>query len=103
MVDNLVIISYWSERDIETIKKLTLQINNINSGTYFDALIVCNGQSDRVNYLLNQLNLSRKFKVVDRENSGFNIGAWDYGWRHLSNYRNFLFLQDDCIIFRKHW
>ncbi len=36
-----------------------------------------------------------------RENTGFNIGAWDYGWRHLPPYDYYLFLQDDCFIVRK--
>ncbi len=35
-----------------------------------------------------------------RENTGFNIGAWDYGWRHLPPYDYYLFLQDDCFIVR---
>ena len=103
MVDNLVVISYWSERDIEPLKKLVVQINEINAGTIFDVLIVCNGQSQEVNYLLEQLTLFYKFRVIQRENVGFNIGAWDYGWRQSPNYTNFLFLQDDCIIFNTNW
>jgi hypothetical protein len=38
-----------------------------------------------------------------RENTGFNIGAWDYGWRHLPPYDYYLFLQDDCFIVRPLW
>jgi hypothetical protein len=38
-----------------------------------------------------------------RDNTGYNIGAWDHGWRLYPNSRYFLFMQDDCIIRRKNW
>lgn len=99
----LVIISYWSERSINPLKELISQMDIIDSGTSFDSLIVCNGFSNKVENLINQSNLSHNLRVVSRPNHGFNIGAWDYGWRCSPNYHNFLFLQDDCIIFRKNW
>ncbi len=100
---NLVVISYWSGRSIRPLKKLIYQINVIDSGAIFDSLIVCNGSSEQVENFINKSNLSHKFQVVKRPNFGFNIGAWDYGWKYLSNYRNFLFIQDDCIIIRENW
>jgi hypothetical protein len=38
-----------------------------------------------------------------RANVGYNIGAWDYGWRLYPDNEFFLFLQDDCLIRRKNW
>jgi hypothetical protein len=41
--------------------------------------------------------------VLERENTGMNIGAWDHGWRAESGYEHYLFLQDDCQIVRAGW
>ena len=103
MVENLVVISYWSQRSIKPLQKLIDQIYKINSGAIFDTLIVCNGDKNKVTNFLSQSNLSNKIKVIERENYGFNIGAWDAGWRYLPDYQNFLFLQDDCFICRENW
>jgi len=41
--------------------------------------------------------------VFYRENTGYNLAAWDFAWRQLGQYDYFLFLQDDCIILKKNW
>jgi len=48
--------------------------------------------------------LTSRFRTIFvRENVGYNLGAWDYAWRRLSDYKWFLFLQDDCQIIRHRW
>ncbi|NET03019.1 MAG: hypothetical protein F6K61_21225 [Sphaerospermopsis sp. SIO1G1] len=102
-MNNLIIISFWYERSISPLFNLLSQIRVIKSGDVFDVLIVCNADSNLDNFAtLSELeNLNVKYLI--RENTGFNIGAWDYGWRNFPNYDYYLFLQDDCFIVRPLW
>jgi hypothetical protein len=99
---NLVIISFWCERSIKPLLHLLKQLQRIESGCLFDIVVVCNANSLGNIPDLPQLD-SQKVKYLIRENTGFNIGAWDYGWRHLPPYDYYLFLQDDCFIVRPLW
>ncbi|BCU14391.1 hypothetical protein MAN88_49550 [Microcystis aeruginosa] len=94
---NLVIISFWCERSIKPLLHLLKQLQRIESGCLFDIVVVCNANSLGNIPDLPQLD-SQKVKYLIRENTGFNIGAWDDGWRHLPPYDYYLFLQDDCFI-----
>lgn len=38
-----------------------------------------------------------------RENTGFNIGAWDHGWRRNPGFDNYIFLQDECVVASEDW
>lgn len=99
---NLIIISLWIERSIKPLINLLKQIDEIEAGVPFEVAIVCN--TDDLNYRSFSVNLnSKSVKILPRENKGFNIGAWDYGWRNLPPYDHYLFLQDDCFIIRKQW
>jgi hypothetical protein len=42
-------------------------------------------------------------EVLYRENVGYNIGAWDFGWRTGPEFEYYVFLQDECLILRKNW
>jgi hypothetical protein len=42
-------------------------------------------------------------EIFIRENTGYNLGAWDHAWRQLPGYERFLFLQDDCLVKRPRW
>jgi hypothetical protein len=73
-----------------------------DGGSPFDVVIVCNGGD------VSPLSLPKKFaslqpRVFNRENSGWNLGAWDFGWRKAGKYDYFLFLQDDCFLKSKNW
>ncbi len=99
---NLVIISLWTEGSIQPLLNLLKQITIIEAGVDFELAIVCNtNNSNQEKFLLNLE--SKKIKILIRENTGFNIGAWDYGWRNLPPSDNYLFLQDDCYILRRGW
>jgi hypothetical protein len=41
--------------------------------------------------------------IVQRKNSGMNIGAWEHGWRAFPSYDAYLFLQDECYAVRPGW
>ena len=42
-------------------------------------------------------------EVVARPNQGFNIGAWEHGWRTAPPHAGYLFVQDECTIRRAPW
>jgi hypothetical protein len=99
---NIVIISYWAGRTIKPLLCLLRQIDEIKAGYDFDLAVVCNADNAlNTNFCLNLSD--KEIKCFIRENIAYNIGAWDYGWRNLSDYDNYLFLQDDCFIVRENW
>ena len=38
-----------------------------------------------------------------RRNTGYNIGAWDFGWRVSPEYFAYLFMQEECQVVREGW
>jgi hypothetical protein len=77
-------------------------MKRIDAGIPFDLVIVCNGGDER------PLTLPGHFddlgpRILNRENYGYNLGAWDHGWRNADNYEYYLFLQDDCILKNPGW
>lgn len=44
-----------------------------------------------------------RVRVINRENTGWNLGAWEAGWRASPGYEYFLFLQAECFIKSKDW
>lgn len=101
-MSNLVIISFYSERSVKPLLNLIKQIDEIKAGLPFDVAIVCNTEQLKPVNLSLKLD-SKQIKFLVRENTGFNLGAWDYGWRKLPDYDYYLFLQDDCFIVRENW
>lgn len=97
-----VVISYWNGRTIKPLYRLLSQMRKIDAGADFDTVIVCNG-GDKV-----PLRLPARFddlrpRLFDRENVGYNIAAWDHGWRSAGDYESFLFIQDDCFLKSRSW
>jgi hypothetical protein len=41
--------------------------------------------------------------VLYRRNTGYNIGAWDLGWRVSPEYPAYLFMQEECQVVRQGW
>jgi hypothetical protein len=97
-----VVISYWTGRPQRGLHKLLSQISKVDAGAKFDVVIVCNGGD------LKPLSLPDSFRklpirIFNRENTGWNLGAWEFGWRIAGPYPYFLFLQDDCYLKSKGW
>jgi hypothetical protein len=81
------------------IKRLCISLKQYLPGAHYDLFLCANG----LEYLPPK-EVESSFKdIFIRENTGFNLGAWDYTWRRLSNYDYFLFLQDDCWVVKDHW
>ncbi|MBV8314866.1 MAG: hypothetical protein JOZ53_08015, partial [Planctomycetaceae bacterium] len=94
-----VVVSYWTGRSAHNLHRLLTQMRKVDAGSRFDVLVVFNGGLER------PLSLPPRFddlrpRVLNRENHGNNLGAWDYGWRSAEEYEYSLFLQDDCFLKR---
>jgi hypothetical protein len=97
-----VVVSYWMGRPAKRLHGLLAQMQKVDAGVPFDLVVVCNGGDER------PLSLPRRFDdlrpiVLNRENCGFNLGAWEHGWRSVDGYEFFLFLQDDCFLKQAGW
>src|SRR5262245_54711626 len=77
-------------------------MKRIDAGAPFRLIVVCNGGD------VKPLRLGSEFDslqplVLNRENSGFNIGAWEHGWRSAKEAEYFLFLQYECFVKAPGW
>jgi len=94
-----VIVSTWDGNPSGYICSLIDSLKRYDAGVPYDIYLCANGESYRL-----PKNLSNIFKkVFIRENTGFNLGAWDHAWRILPQYENYLFMQDDCYIKKDNW
>lgn len=94
-----VIISYWPERSDANLIRLLEDLRIYKAGMPHDIIIVCNGPA-WTSPTHSQQHITA---ILSRENSGYNIGAWDFGWRAFPQYDRYLFLQDECYIRRNGW
>lgn len=97
-----VVVSYWTGRPDRALHRLLRQMSKVDAGCPHDLVIVCNGGDLKPLTLPAEFESSRA-RVFDRENTGWNLGAWDHGWRVAGDYEYFLFLQDDCLLKRPNW
>ena len=97
-----VIVSYWTAQPAKNLHRLLAQMQKIDAGAPYDLLIVCNGGLERPLILPVRFN-SLKPRIINRENTGYNLGAWECGWRDADGYEYYLFLQDDCFLKRPNW
>jgi len=94
-----VVVSYYDARPDAELHRLLRQIRD----SEFDlrhVLVVVNSVGSAALELADGLGL---VETVYRRNAGFNMGAWDFGWRARPHYRNYLFLQDECTVVRPDW
>jgi hypothetical protein len=77
-------------------------MQKVESGSLFDVVIVCNGGVERPLVLPSRFDDLRP-RVINRKNEGYNLAAWDCGWRDARDYEFYLFLRDQCILKRAKW
>ena len=75
-------------------------MKDIPSGHPFRCLVVVNRAIDRDLELPER---HRDVEILYRENVGYNIGAWEHGWRVAAPAEYYLFLQEECRIVRPDW
>jgi hypothetical protein len=96
----LVVISHYNAWPTDQLVALLDQIQEIPSGHPFRCLVVVNQAVDRPLELPAE---HASVEILYRENTGYNIGAWDHGWRTASPADYYLFLQEECRIVRPDW
>jgi hypothetical protein len=100
MIDKtLVVISYYDRRPIHNLLELIDSLYQYPAGEEFKICVIVNRTK---NESISVPRLSST-AIRYRHNVGMNIGAWDYGWRTCSGYKNYLFLQDECYVIRDNW
>ena len=94
-----VVVAAWTGNPHDYLRGLVASIEEHPAGADFDLFVVANG----LDYELPPELASSVGEVIVRENVGFNIGAWEEGWRRLTGRTRFLFLQDDCLVKKHGW
>ncbi|MFM1871459.1 MAG: hypothetical protein RL398_881 [Planctomycetota bacterium] len=97
-----VVVCYWTARSQAPLLALLRQLFAVPAGAPFEVLVVCNGGDVQPLRLPADL-VARGVVVLPRENRGWNLGAWEHGWRAKPECRRFLFLQAECRILGKDW
>jgi hypothetical protein len=97
-----VVVSYWNGRPPRLLRRLLRQMLRVDAGTSFKLVIVCNGGNEKPLHLPSEFDRLHPL-VLNRENTGYNIGAWDFGWRVVNDCEYFLFLQDECFLKKPGW
>jgi len=72
-----------------------------DAGLQHAVTVVCNGGDRQPLRLPTQL--TTRVTLLNRPNGGYNIGAWEHGWRYDTGSSHFLFVQDECRILRAGW
>lgn len=95
-----IVVSFYDARPNIELIKLLRQLNFNRSSLDFELRVVVNSDAGIAPCLPSDL---AQTDVVVRENTGFNIGAWDYGWRANPGFSSYIFLQDECEINHPYW
>jgi hypothetical protein len=96
----LVVIAHYNARPTDNLISLLESMQTMPAGWPFAVRVVVNVALPKVLALPAHL---RNVEVCYRENTGYNIGAWEYGWRQAPPYTAYLFLQDECQVARADW
>jgi hypothetical protein len=96
----LIVISHYDARPAEPLCALVEQLESVPAGWPFRLRIVVNQAGPAPRDLPSSL---ARHELLRRPNEGFNIGAWEHGWRHDPPAPAYLFLQDDCRVRRRDW
>lgn len=90
-----VVLCHWVGDPQRNLHRLLGRLQRVEAGSPFDLVIVCNGGVDQPLVLPPHL-ADPAIRIIDRENEGYNLAAWERGWRESPGYRFYLFLQDEC-------
>ncbi len=96
----LVVVSYYNARQDDRLDMLLSQLRDVPAGMDFHTAVVVNRAVDE------DLAIAAKYPDIEvcyRENRGYNIGAWNHGWRLFPSWDLYVFLQDECLIAQRHW
>lgn len=97
-----MVVCFWTGRSPGPLWRLLRSIAKFEAGAAYDVLVVCNG-GDAEPLNLPPALVASGVRVLNRENTGWNLGAWEAGWRASPGYTYYLFLQAECFVKRKGW
>ncbi|WP_341909253.1 hypothetical protein [Polaromonas sp. YR568] len=102
---HLVVVSFYAPRPTVPLVRLLTAVRGTPAGAEFDVALVINRDNGAGAALVDWTDQVHRLAdvVLERPNTGMNIGAWDFGWRTLKAYDGYLFLQDDCILKATDW
>jgi hypothetical protein len=95
-----VVVCHYNARPVADLTTLLTGLRRRPAGGPFDLLVVVNQALPRP--LLLPAACGR-WDVCYRPNTGFNLGAWDCGWRERPGYDGYRFLQEECRAVRDGW
>jgi hypothetical protein len=96
-----VVVSHWTGHPRRYLRRLLGGMRRHDPGVPVSLCVACNG-GDRAPLEARDLALFEG-RIVNRENRGYNIGAWDAGFRAMPGFDAYLFLQSECVIRRPGW
>ncbi|WP_375427142.1 hypothetical protein [uncultured Sphingomonas sp.] len=99
-MSSLVVISHYNAWPTDRLVALLDQIAAISAGASFDVCVVVNQAVPEAVRLPER---HAGISVLYRENTGYNIGAWEHGRRRNPDHDCYLFLQEECVILRAGW
>lgn len=97
-----VVICYWIGRSPKPLLRLLAQMQKYPAGETYDVLIVCNGGDEKPLAVPTGFP-DLRIEVINRKNEGWNLGAWQAGWKERPDYDYYLFLQAECFIKEQDW
>lgn len=96
----LVVISHYAGRSTAQLVRLLDSMADMPAGRSYALRVVVNCDNFETIELPER---HRDADVLYRTNAGYNIGAWESGWRTAPIYSSYLFLQDECRVVRVGW
>ena len=100
MSSTLVVVSHYNAWPTDNLVALLDQMASIPAGETFQTRVVVNQAEDK---LLELPERHSGIEIFYRPNTGYNIGAWELGWRTGPTFDCYLFLQEECQIRRPDW
>ncbi len=96
----LVVVSFYDARPVDDLDRLLVALRTTEAGWPFDVRVVVNRDGD------GPLGLAERHpgvEFLERPNTGYNIGAWEHGWRTATAWDSYLFLQHECTLAGEGW
>ncbi|MFO0824981.1 MAG: glycosyltransferase [Gemmataceae bacterium] len=96
----LVVVSYYAGRPIQPLIQLLDSMTKFPAGANYSVRVVVNRDGEE------SISLPERHRGVEvqyRPNTGYNIGAWEAGWRAAPAHDAYLFVQDECRVIRADW
>lgn len=97
-----VVVAHWIGQSDAQLHRLLRETRTTEAGAPFDLRIVCNG-GDEKPLLLPPEFANWDIQILNRENIGYNIAAWDHGWKIDPRHDFYLFLQSECFLKQQGW